>query len=290
MKINGKTKLYGLLGNPVEHTLSPILQNGLASELGDNLIYVALKVAKENLVTALKGGKALGFSGMNVTLPYKQEVIPFLVEVDPLAQNIGAVNTLVSIEGGYKGFNTDIDGLFQDFKQKEIELRGKEVIILGAGGAARVAAFLCAREGVSTIYLLNRTKYKALEISDDVKNRFPDCSLKVYSLEDHGKIPKGKYLVIQGTSIGLSPDTEHVVITDTSFYRKIHTGYDMIYQPAKTMFMSLVEQEGGNAYNGLGMLLYQGIKAYELWNQVTISEEVAAKIELQMRKELGENE
>ena len=289
MQIKGTTKVCGLLGKPVEHTLSPILHNGLAEELGHDLLYAAFEIEEEKLQEGIKGINALGFLGMNITVPYKTEVIPFLKEIDPIAEQIGAVNTLVSIEGGYKGYNTDIEGLLRDFNYHNIIIKDKKVIILGAGGASRAAAFLCAREGATSIYLLNRTLAKAIKIANDIVEIYPQCKITVLDLEAYQQIPLGNYIAIQGTSIGLSPNINEVIIEDPLFYQKISVGYDIIYNPAKTKFMSLVEEQGGLAYHGLGMLLYQGIKAYELWNNITIDEDVAQKISTKLKKELMKN-
>lgn len=275
MTIDGKTRTCGLIGNPVEHTLSPVIHNTLAERLGHNMVYVPFLVEEGRVAEAVKGAYALNLLGMNATVPYKSEVINSLKEIDPLAENIGAVNTLVRTEGGYKGYNTDMEGLYRAMESEGIRINGEDIILLGAGGAARAVAYLCASKGAATVYMLNRTIDKAQAVAGEV-NRATGAEVIVpMALADYGKLPDRQFLAIQGTSVGLFPNVEDVVIADKEFYRKIHTGFDLIYSPWETKFMRLVKENGGKAYNGIKMLLYQGIIAYELWNHVSVSEDDA---------------
>lgn len=278
MKIDGHTRLCGLIGNPVEHTLSPVIHNTLAEKLKHNLVYVPFLVEKGQIEAAVKGAYGLNILGINVTVPYKSEAIPYLKELDGLAGRIGAVNTLVRVDGGYKGYNTDMLGLYRALCRENIRLSGEKVILLGAGGAARAAAFLCAEKGAQKVYLLNRSVDKAKLLAEEVNKAFDRECIFPMGVVDYEKLPEEKLLVLQGTSVGLHPNVDQAPITDKEFYRRVHTGYDFIYKPEETMFMKLVKEAGGRAYNGLTMLLYQGIIAYELWNQVEVSEEDAIEI------------
>lgn len=285
--IDGKTRTCGLLGNPVEHTMSPAIHNTLAKRRGHNLVYVPFLVEQGNLAAAVKGAYALNVLGLNVTVPYKSEVMESLVEVDTLAAQIGAVNTLVRIEGGYKGYNTDMLGLYRAMTEDGVKVEGEEIVLLGAGGAARAVAYLCASKKAARVYLLNRTLTKAKEVAEEVNQAAGKEIVIPMMLSEHEKLPDKKFLVIQGTSVGLAPRDEEVVIADASFYQKIHTGYDLIYRPYQTRFMKLVQEAGGKAYNGLKMLLYQGIIAYELWNEVTITKEDAQSAYEKMKEAMG---
>lgn len=275
MEINGRTRTCGLIGNPVEHTLSPLIHNTLAARLGQELVYVPFHVEQGRLAEAVKGAEALNILGLNVTVPYKSEVIACLAEVDELARNIGAVNTLVRTKGGYKGYNTDMEGLYRAMQSEGIRIAGEQVILLGAGGAARAVAWLCAAKGAESVYLLNRTLDRAETVAAEVNASAGREAVRPMRLAEYASIPEGKYLAIQGTSVGLSPNDEDVVIADAAFYEKVHTGFDLIYNPWETKFMRLVKAHGGRAFNGLKMLLYQGIIAYELWNGVEVSEKEA---------------
>ncbi|MCD7724363.1 MAG: shikimate dehydrogenase [Clostridiales bacterium] len=283
MTIDGKTRTCGLIGNPVEHTLSPVIHNTLAARMGHNLVYVPFPVAEGKVADAVKGAAALNLLGLNVTVPYKSEVIGSLQDIDPLAAHIGAVNTLVRTEGGYKGYNTDMEGLYRALESEGIRIGGEEIILLGAGGAARAVAYLCASKGAERVYLLNRTLEKAQTVASEVNQAVGAEVIVPMALGDYGRLPERRFLAIQGTSVGLFPHVEEAVIEEKEFYQKIHTGFDLIYSPWETRFMRLVRENGGTAYNGLKMLLYQGIIAYELWNNVKVSEEDAMAVYEQMR-------
>lgn len=286
MIINGRTRVCGLIGNPVEHTMSPVIHNTLAKELNLNMVYVPFLV-ELGLDEAVKGAYALNLLGMNVTVPYKSEVINSLSECDDLAAKIGAVNTLVRVDGGYKGYNTDMTGLYRAMSSYGIAIENQSVIILGAGGAARAVAFLCAYHGAEKVYLLNRSVDKAKDIATEIARVIgQDCIIPM-ALKEYSLLPEEKMLCIQATSVGLSPKEDEAVIEDKEFYKRVHTGYDLIYRPANTRFMQLVKEQGGKAYHGLKMLLYQGIEAFELWNQIKVSEELSNKVYEIMKGEMN---
>ncbi len=287
MDINGHTRLIGLIGNPVEHTLSPVIQNGISEALQKNSVYVPFKVEEVGLQAAVKGAYALNVLGMNVTVPHKNAVIECLVELDEAAKEIGAVNTLVRVEesGGYKGYNTDMMGLRRQITEDGIVLKEEAVVILGAGGAAKAVVYMCLKEGVKKVYLLNRTVEKAQQIAEHM-NRLQGISGEVVpmALADYGKIEEERFVAFQATSIGLFPNVEDVVLSDSAFYQKITYGVDLIYNPAKTRFMQLVEEQGGIAYNALKMLLYQGVIAYELWHNITVPQDIVEDIYVELKR------
>lgn len=287
MEINAKTKVCGLIGWPVGHSVSPVIHNSLAEIYDRNLVYVPLPVEPGKLQAAIAGAEAFGFAGMNVTVPYKSEVIPYLKAVDPLAGQISAVNTLVPVEGGYKGYNTDLPGLYRAMCADDVQITEEEVILLGAGGVARAIAFLLLDKGAERIYILNRSKERAEKLADEVNGAAARSFAIAYSLDEYKKLDRGRqYLTIQATNVGMYPHTEHAVIEDEQFYRLVKTGYDVIFNPTTTRFMELVRRSGGQAFCGLKMLLYQGLIAWELWNDMEVSEETAKKIYRKMEKAL----
>lgn len=287
MEINAKTKVCGLIGWPVGHSVSPVIHNSLAEIYDRNLVYVPLPVEPGKLQAAIAGAEAFGFAGMNVTVPYKSEVIPYLKAIDPLAGQIGAVNTLVPVEGGYKGYNTDLPGLYRAMCADDVQITEEEVILLGAGGVARAIAFLLLDKGAERIYILNRSKERAEKLADEVNGAAARSFAIAYSLDEYKKLDRGRqYLTIQATNVGMYPHTEHAVIEDEQFYRLVKTGYDVIFNPTTTRFMELVRRSGGQAFCGLKMLLYQGLIAWELWNDMEVSEETAEKIYRKMEKAL----
>lgn len=283
--INGYTRTCGLIGNPVEHTLSPVIHNTLSMVLGENLAYVPFHVENGRLEDAVKGAFALNLLGLNVTVPYKSDVIPYLTDIDPLAENIGAVNTLVRTETGYKGYNTDMPGLYRAMCEDGVNVKGEKVLILGAGGVARAVAMLLLDKGAREAILLNRTVQKAQEVADEVNRIAGRKFAKAMPMDAYDTLPAGKrYLAIQATSVGMYPGCDAAVIEDPAFYEKVHTGYDLIFNPPKTRFMELVEAQGGKAYNGAKMLLYQGIIAFELWTGCEIKSWLADKVYERMQE------
>lgn len=290
MDINGTTRVCGLIGNPVAHSISPVIHNRLAGLRGDNLVYATFKVEAGNVVAAVKGAYALDILGLNVTVPHKQAVIDELVDIDELAAAIGAVNTLVRTEGGFKGYNTDILGLDRELSDVGISLEDKCVVIIGAGGAARAIAFLCAGKKASELYIMNRTLEKAQNIADAVNEYAKKDIAKAAGISECGSFDKKDYIVIQTTSVGLHPNDDETAVTADEFYENAAAGVDIIYNPYETMFMKLMKKHGKPAYNGLKMLLYQGVAAYELWNDCKISSDMADIIYEDMKKELGISE
>ncbi|MCI8693994.1 MAG: shikimate dehydrogenase [Lachnospiraceae bacterium] len=285
MIVNGYTRTCGLIGNPVEHTMSPAIHNTLAEAMGENLVYLPFHVPRGQVGEAVRGAYALNLLGLNVTVPYKSEVIPFLKETDPLAETIGAVNTLVRTKEGFKGYNTDMPGLYRAMCEDGVGIEGEKILILGAGGVARAVAILAARYGACRIILLNRTPEKARKVADEVNAIAGGEPAEGMALENYQSLPAGeRYLAIQATNVGMFPKTDGAVIEDAAFYHKIHTGYDLIFNPAETKFMRLTRENGGRAFGGLKMLLYQGIIAYELWTDHQVSRELAEKAYIEMRK------
>lgn len=287
-QIDGHTRLCGLIGNPVEHTMSPMIHNTLAAKEGRNMVYVPFHVEHGAVKAAVEGAYALNVLGMNVTVPYKSEVIESLKAIDDMAAKIGAVNTLVRMEGGYKGYNTDMLGLYRAMCSENIRLEGEEILLLGAGGAARAVAFMCASKGASKVYIMNRTVEKAKQVAEEVNRALGTDCIVPMAMADYNKLPDHrKYLAIQATSVGLYPNVDAAVIEEEAFYKRVHTGFDLIYKPAETKFMSLVRQNGGLAYHGLKMLLYQGVIAYELWNNTSVSEDTALAVYDKMKEAMG---
>ncbi|MBO5468521.1 MAG: shikimate dehydrogenase [Lachnospiraceae bacterium] len=314
MEIDGKTRLIGLMGNPVEHTLSPVIHNGISKRMGIPSVYMPFHVEAEGVGDAVRGAYALNVLGMNVTVPHKNAVKDYLVEMDEAAEHIGAVNTLVRMEDqcGYKGYNTDMMGLRRQIHEDGIELAGQTVVILGAGGAAKAVVYMCILDGAQKVYLLNRTVAKAEAIAEQMNQlqqagKITDVGLKTgqsykeavsrvdgqaitqvipMAMQDYMSIPEEDLIVFQATSIGLSPHVDDVVLEDKAFYSKVRIGVDLIYNPATTKFMKLVMEQGGKAYNALKMLLYQGVIAYELWHNITVPQEIIEDIYVDLKRKV----
>ena len=287
MDIKGTTRVWGLIGNPVGHSISPVIHNTLADITKTNMVYTTFKVDKEDVAKAVEGAYALDILGLNVTVPHKQSVMEVLVDKDPLAKAIGAVNTLVRKDGGYKGYNTDILGLKRELGDESISLCGNNCIILGAGGAARAIAFLCAQSGANKVYMLNRTIEKAENIAEAVNGYFNKQCVIPMHMDGYKSLTGSGYIVIQTTSVGLYPNVGDTAIEDEEFYKLVGAGVDIIYNPSTTKIMKKCRKAGNPAYNGHKMLLYQGVAAYELWNDTNVSKEEAEIVYNRMKEELG---
>ena len=274
MRTSGKTMVCGVMGCPIEHSMSPMMHNYYSEQMGVDMTYVPFKVEPGRVGDAVKGAYALNVHGINVTVPHKQAVMEYLTGIDEAAEAIGAVNTLVRTESGYSGSNTDAAGLFRAMKEAGMEIRGRTCILLGAGGAAKAAAYVLAKEGAARVYVLNRSVDKAQVLADHINHRFSREILVPAALTCWASIPGSDCLAVQTTSVGMHPDVDAVPIEDAGFYKKLGAAFDVIYTPMETRFMKLAATAGAKTCNGLDMLLYQGIASYELWNPgVKISED-----------------
>lgn len=287
MTISGNAKVCGVIGNPVGHSLSPMMHNYFAESLNLDFAYIPCNVPDEQVGDAIKGIYALGFEGINVTVPHKQRVIPFLPEIDESAKCIGAVNTLVRIEGGYKGYNTDAEGLFRALKRQNIQVSGQDCLLIGAGGAAKAAAYMLMKHQARSVVILNRSPEKARTLAEEMNRQFHTETMKALPLSEYKSLEKDSYLAIQTTSVGMHPGIGRAPIEAPEFYSKIHTAVDIIYTPSRTRFMELAEEAGASAVNGLDMLIYQGIIAFELWNPHThVTDQMADQIRIKMEEQL----
>ncbi len=288
--ISAKAKVCGIMAYPVEHSLSPLMHNFYAEQMGIDFVYVPFKVQKEQVKAAIRGAYALNLTGMNVTVPHKQTVIPYLKELDSAAKSIGAVNTLVRTEGGYKGYNTDASGFLRAIKGAGIHISGQDCLLIGAGGAAKAVAYMLGEQGAASVIVLNRNEQRAWTLAQEMNQLFKRNFMTALGLHDYGRLEEKSWLAIQTTTVGMHPDIEASPVQDKAFYKKISVAMDVIYTPAKTQFMTLVEESGGRAISGLDMLIYQGIEAFELWNPgQKVSEEIVAKAR-QMMEEILERQ
>lgn len=268
--IDAKTRVFGLLANPIGHSLSPRFQNALAAYCGENAAYLPFEVKRpECLKAALAGAHALGIAGLNVTVPYKEAVIPYLSDLSEEARLIGAVNTLVRTEAGYVGHNTDIAGMESMLLRKGLSIRGAKLLILGAGGAARSAAVLAALSGAAELVILNRNKERAEALAEAVLGIAPELPVLADCLDAWEQLPDENYLAIQCTSVGMWPEVEETVIEDRRFYEKLSAAADIVYTPAETKFLQLARAAGKPTVGGLPMLISQGVHAFSLWTGKT---------------------
>jgi shikimate dehydrogenase len=263
--VHGTTRIIGIIGYPVRHSLSPVMQNSALQACGLDYVYVPFEVVPEELGNAVSGLKALGVSGFNVTIPHKTEVMPFLDELDQSAESAGAVNTVKNDAGRLIGYNTDGDGLVRSL-MAELEFipQGASIALVGAGGAARGAIAALCRAGARRIVIANRTRDKAAALVSLMADRFPCVE---FSTADDFECLEGCLgevdLLINTTSFGMHLDNRRIVCLDN--LPPNARVYDMVYAPPVTSLLRDAEQKGLRHANGLGMLAAQGELGFTIW-------------------------
>ena len=267
VKITGKTRITGIFGYPVEHSLSPAMHNAAFKSLGLDFCYVPFPVHPEHLHDAVKAIKALNFTGVNVTVPHKEKVIPFLDEINEESSFIGAVNTIVNSNGSLKGYNTDGRGFMLSLSENGVSLAGKDILVIGSGGASRaIAYYLCQKSKSVTIY--NRTRERGERLVRDLKKLYNNVSL-----QDSISHIKDFHLIVNATSVGLKK--EDPAPFDTSSLKKNQIIYDLIYK--KTRLIREASRKGCRVIDGSGMLLCQGMLSFQLWTGMKPPREVMSK-------------
>jgi shikimate dehydrogenase len=257
-------KLFGVIGDPIAHSMSPAMHNDLFEHYGINAVYLPFHVSKGNLEAAVKGLKALGVSGFNVTIPHKTDIIPHLDKVDPLAKAIGAVNTVKNENGLLVGYNTDGPGFVKGLEYMAADLGSRSALIIGAGGASRGIYFSMAQNGIERIDLYNRTTAKAEELVSSCPFK---VNSKVISREAAEKSLSDYQLIIQTTSIGMAPDTENLPLSPENITMNTIVS-DIIYNPLQTKFLQEASKRGASVQNGVGMFVFQGALAFEIWTGI----------------------
>ena len=254
--MDAQTELYGVIGNPVRHSLSPMIHNGAFRRLGWNAVYLAFEV--NNIEEALRGMRGLGVRGVSVTIPFKTEVLPFLDKIEGLAKKVGAVNTIINRRGRLIGYNTDCEGALEALEEK-MDLRGKRVVLLGAGGAARAIGFGLKERGVSLI-VVNRSKERGWALSKELRcNYLPISSL--------ARMKEGELeadILINATSLGMVPRDGETPIPK-KFLKKGMVVMDIVYEPLQTRLLREAKEKGCVTVDGLEMLIRQGMAQFEIW-------------------------
>jgi shikimate dehydrogenase len=265
--ITGTTTLVGLIGWPVEHSLSPIMHNAAFAALDCDFAYVPLPVRPKHVKEALKGLAALNFVGSNVTIPHKQAVMRYMDELSEAARFTGAVNTIHIHDGRFYGYNTDAIGFIDSLKEANYDPQGMRVVVLGAGGAARAVVYALARSGADSVIVLNRTAERAAFLVDDLSEAFPDSSLSFEALTGQAlaTLDNSVDLVVNTTSVGMYP---HTGASPWPAELPVPAGVifnDLVYNPLETVFLGQARQAGAATIDGLGMLIHQAAFGFEKW-------------------------
>ncbi len=260
--ITGKTRICGIIGDPIEHSMSPVMHNAAFEALGLDYAYLPFRVRREELPEAIAGIRALNLVGLNVTLPHKVDVIPLLDKLDPLAERMGAVNTIVNNDGVLAGYNTDAPGFLQALLSKGIEPEGKNIVILGAGGAAKGISFILAEAGAKLV-ILNRTLPKAEELASQITQYYhKKLEAMVLSEENLSKALGGADVLVNTTSAGMVPGVDQTPVP-AKLLKSDMTVFDIVYNPLETRLLREAKAAGARIIDGLDMLVWQGVLAFE---------------------------
>ncbi len=267
MPIRGTTRLIALLGNPVKHSLSPAMHNAAFEKYALDFAYVPWGFEEHNLKIMIDAIKALNMVGANVTLPYKQKIIPFLDEISDLSQQIGAVNTIINKDGKLIGTTTDPIGFLQNFRSSGHSFTGKKIALLGNGGSARTLAFaLCMQDKPFEVCLVARDVLKSQQLQIEINEKLGQF-ISFCDFSEYAKIAARFEVVVNATSIGMHPQTEQSPLAK----KDIHPGqviYDIVYAPEKTRLLQDAEACGLQIVGGLGMLVHQGIASFQYWTGI----------------------
>lgn len=267
MDISVKTKILGLFGDPVAHSLSPAMHNAAFRVAGLNYVYLPFHVKREQLASAIAGITALGIEGINVTIPHKEAVIPYLQQLTVEARLIGAVNTIVRQGQTLVGHNTDGKGFLRALQaEAHFNIKNKNIVLVGAGGAARAVAISAAMNGANRVNIINRSKEKAQKIVDTIRQHTA-CRAQVWELATcpWQDILQEAHLLVHTTPIGMYPQEQSLPPIPVEL---LHPGLmvcDLIYNPVHTQLLKKAKEAGCPTMSGLGMLVFQGAEAFTLW-------------------------
>lgn len=271
-RITGHTELIGLIATPIRHSLSPTMHNEAFAKLGLDYVYLAFEVNNQELPDVIKGFRALKLRGWNVSMPNKRLIGKYLDKLTPAAELVGAVNTVVNDHGVLTGDITDGTGYMRNLKENGIDIIGKKITIVGAGGAATAICVQAALDGVKEISIFNRKDefYENAVKTVEKINARTSCKANLFDLADEEKLNAeiaDSVLFGNATGVGMNPLQDQSIINDPSVFRKDLIVTDVVYSPKKTKMLSIAEAQGCRFFNGLGMMLWQGARAFEIWTE-----------------------
>lgn len=267
MHIKGTTKLLGIIGNPIKHSKSPLMQNAAISSLNLDYVYLPFEVKKEDLEIVFKGFAAINLGGFNVTIPHKENVIPLLTKITDTARKIGAVNTVWLTDEGWQGTNTDIDGFIAPLKELNRDWTKIIPVVLGAGGASRAVIVGCEQLGCKEVRVIGRNIEKLVVFKDSFAHSNLNCQISVYSWDKLTDLIPDSDLIVNTTPIGMYPNINYSPLTNeqNELIKKDAIAYDLIYTPRPTLFLQQAQKQGAIIIDGSEMLVQQGAMAFTIW-------------------------
>jgi len=274
-------QVFGVFGDPIGHSLSPAMHNAAFSALGMDCIYHAFKVRPEKLEKAILGAEAMGFGGLNLTVPLKEAALKLdCIKPDPMAEKIGAINTVVFEKAGeITGYNTDGLGAKQALLEAAVEIRGSKILVAGAGGAARAITFQLAADGAE-VTIVNRTEEKAIELANDISATVLPGRIKGTGLSGLKDLLREADILINTTTLGMHPNTDAAIATAEELHSDL-TVFDIVYNPLETRLLKEAKAAGAKTVSGILMLVYQGAEAFRLWTETEPPVELMKKTVLE---------
>ena len=256
---------FGVFGDPISHSLSPAMHNAAFSALGMDCVYHAFRVKPENLEKAILGAEAMGFGGLNLTVPLKETAMKLdCIKPDPMAEKIGAINTVVfGKTGEITGYNTDGLGAKQALLDAAVEIKGTKIVVAGAGGAARAIAFQLAADDADII-IINRTEERAIELARDISSAGLPGKIRGIGISGLKDLLREADVFINTTTLGMHPNIETTIATAEELHANL-TVFDIVYNPLETKLLREAKGKGAKTVSGILMLVYQGAEAFRLW-------------------------
>lgn len=264
MDLSGSTRLLGVIGHPIRHTLSPQMHNAAFAASGLDYVYLPMEVRPVDLAAAVGGARALGFRGFNVTMPHKEAILPLLDDLDRAAEVSGAVNTVVIEESGLRGANTDVSGFVDACREAGVSLEEATVLVVGAGGAAAAIAVAALGEDARELRMINRSRSRAERLGERLRKAYPGAKVSVYDGSDPRAAARGAHVLVNATYLGMKDDDP---LPAPAGYLEQDTAIcDAVYRPGtETGLIRLAREKGHRTVPGRRMLLYQGVQAQRMW-------------------------
>lgn len=279
LNISSKTALFGIIGYPVRHSLSPVIHTACFRKDGYDAVYLAFEVRAEKLKDAVKGISALGIKGVSVTVPHKSTCMKFLDEIEEGARRIGAVNTIINRDGRLHGYNTDYMGVKVAFERKGVNPRGMKCLMIGSGGAGRAVAFALLEMGIGALFISGIVEKEIRKLVRDIKRYYPGIPVEGFLRDEkrEKEIAKDCEIIANSSPVGMEPRTEEIPLSP-SIFRKGQILFDVVYTPPVTKFLREGKKRGCRVISGVEMFVYQAMEQYRLFTGLKASEETIRKI------------